>query len=256
MRTGILIAILLGLGPAHPTAAEPLAQPLSATRIIDLTHSLHEGMPYWPGGVPFRMERLVDYDQGYRLHKFSMGENTGTHVDAPSHFIPGKRDIDDIPPADLVVPLVVIDVSAGAAGNADYRLSRRDVLDWEARHGRVPAHSLVVMNSGWHRRYVSPEDYINMDGDKVMHFPGFSRPAAALLLERDVAGIGVDTLSIDYGASTDYAVHGLMLEHNKYQIENLANLDAVPPAGASAIIGVLPVKDGTQAQARIFALLP
>ncbi|MEX2523852.1 MAG: cyclase family protein [Gammaproteobacteria bacterium] len=89
-----------------------------------------------------------------------------------------------------------------------------------------------------------------------MHFPGFSEAAAQMLLERSIAGIGIDTLSIDRGASTDFPVHKLMLGSGKFQIENLANLDALPPTGTTAIIGVLPVRDGTQAQARIFALLP
>ncbi len=228
---------------------------MAAGKVIDLTHTMHEGMAYWPGGVPFHKEKLVGYDQGYLLHKFTMGENTGTHVDAPSHFIEGRRPINGIPLQDLVVPMQVIDIAARAAGDPDYQLSVEDISSWEQTHGRIKQHSLVVLNTGWHRKFDDPKSYINQDGEGVMHFPGYSAKAAVLLVERDVAGIGIDTLSIDPGNSKDFAAHKVMLKANKYQIENLANLDALPPTGAVAVIGVLPVKGGSQAQARIFALL-
>ena len=251
----LLCAVLLFAFSANADA-ENLRRPLRATRIIDLTHAMHDGMPFWPGGVPFRMTRLVDYDKGYQLHKFEMGENTGTHVDAPSHFIKGNRTIDRIPLSDLVLPAVVIDVKARASKNPDYQLSAADIRAWEAKHGPVPARSLVILNTGWHRRFADPAQYINMDDAKVMHFPGFGKDSAEWLLKRNVTAIGIDTLSLDHGASKDFATHIIMLKANKYQIENLANLDALPAKGATVVIGVLPVKDGSQAQARIFALLP
>nr|VFJ93891.1 MAG: Kynurenine formamidase [Candidatus Kentron sp. H]VFJ94677.1 MAG: Kynurenine formamidase [Candidatus Kentron sp. H]VFK01197.1 MAG: Kynurenine formamidase [Candidatus Kentron sp. H] len=229
----------------------------TATKVIDLTHPLHEGVPYYPGGVPFRMEQLADYKQdGYRLHKFTMGENTGTHVDAPAHFIEGNRSIDEIPLNRLVAPIVLIDARAQSRAHSDYRLSVRDIEDWEAGNGQIPTGSLVVMNTGWYEKFHSMAQYVNMDKDNVMHFPGYSPEAARVLLQRDVAGIGIDTLSLDYGKSTDFPVHVLMLKANKYQIENMANLDALPEKGATAVIGVLPVQGGSQAQARILAFLP
>lgn len=252
---GALLAASL-LAGASAYAAEPLRTPLTARAVVDLTHPMHDDMPFWPGGVPFRKIRLVDYDQGYRLHRFEMGENTGTHVDAPSHFIRGKRPIDRIPLSDLIVGAAVIDVRDKVAANADYRLSAADVRAWEARHGRILPGALVILNTGWHRRFGEPERYVNMDARKVMHFPGYGADSAALLVRRDVAGIGIDTLSIDHGPSKDFAAHVVMLKANKYQIENMANLDALPPRGATVVVGVLPVKEGSQAQARIFALLP
>jgi kynurenine formamidase len=236
--------------------AENLHRPIQATKVIDLTHTMHEGMPFWPGGVPFRKTRLVDYDKGYRLHKFHMGENTGTHVDAPSHFAKGKRPIDQIPLADLIVPAVVVDVQDKAAANPDYQLSVADLIAWEARHGTIPAGVLVILNTGWHKRFADAKRYINMDAKKIMHFPGYGRESAALLLKRDVTGIGIDTLSIDHGASKDFATHSLVLGANKYMAENMSNLDALPPTGAVVVIGVLPVREGSQAPARILALLP
>lgn len=241
---------------ATPAAADDLAQTVTARRVVDLTHEMHPGMAFWPGGVPFRMERLVDYDKGYRLHRFVMGENTGTHVDAPAHFVPGTRSVAEIPLTRLVVPAVVIDGTVQAASDPDWRLSAADVRAWEARHGRIPAGALVILNTGWHRRFSDPRAYANQDRDGVMHFPGFGADAARLLVARDVAGIGIDTLSLDHGPSRDFAVHRIMLGANRYQIENLANLDALPPTGVTVVVGVLPVRDGSQAQARVLALLP
>lgn len=235
--------------------SESLYQTLNANTIIDLTHPLHNEMVYWPGGVPFNKERLVDYKQGYRLHKFTMGENTGTHIDAASHFIKGGKSIDLMSLKDLVVPIGVIDIRRKAAAYPDYQLTAGDILLWESVNGKISEHSLVILNTGWHEKFDNPERYINRDSGGVMHFPGYSRGAAELLVERNVAGVGIDTLSIDPGNTTDFIAHKIILKADIYQVENLANLDALPATGATAIIGVLPVRDGSQAQARIFGLL-
>ena len=254
IATGILTALILGLGYAH-AATEIHA--FSANKAVDLTHPIHHNMAFWPGGVPFKKEALTSYkNNGYLLHKFIVGENTGTHVDAPAHFIQGNRSIDQLPIDQLILPIVVIDAKAQVAADPDYQLSTADIRRWEADHGAVPENSLVIMNSGWHQRFDTPKRYLNMDDDNVMHFPGYSPQAAALLVKRRVAGIGIDTLSLDHGPSTTFATHVVMLKANKYQIENLANLNALPATGATAVIGVLPVRGGSQAQARIFALLP
>lgn len=236
--------------------ADELVAPISAKTAIDLTQVMQEGMPFWPGGVPFKMERLVDYDQGYRLHKFEVGENTGTHVDAPAHFIEGQASIDQIPLSQLIVPAVVINVQDKVAGNPDYELTPADIEAWEAQHGRIPENALVILNSGWHKRFGDPKQYVNQDDADVMHFPGYQPESAKVLLERNVAGVGIDTLSLDNGLSKTFAFHVEMLKAGKYQIENLANLDALPATGATVVVGVLPVKEGSQAQARVIALLP
>lgn len=237
-------------------AAEELKSKLEATRVVDLTHKMHDGMAFWPGGVPFKKTVLVDYRQGYLLHKFEMGESTGTHVDAPAHFVQGKKAIDELKLAELIAPAVLIDARKQAAANPDFQLSAGDVRAWEAKHGRIPAGALVILNTGWHKRFTDPKAYINMDAGKVMHFPGFGPDSPQLLVERDVAGIGIDTLSLDYGASKDFKTHLVMLGAGKYQIENLANLDELPPTGATVFVGVLPIQGGSQAQARVVAFLP
>ncbi len=243
--------------PKTPTPSPKVVHCLPPRqRAIDLTHLMQEGMPVGPGGVPFKMTRLVDYDQGYRMHKLEVGASTGTHVDAPAHFVEGKRTIDQIPVDELVVPAVMIDVRDKVKANPDYLLSANDIVDWEAVHGPVPVGGLVIANTGWHRRFVDPEKYVNQDAKGVMHFPGVAPDAAQLLVERDVMGIGIDTLSLDAGAAQELVTHRIMLAANKMQIENLANLDSLPEVGATVIIGVLPLANGTQAQARIIALVP
>lgn len=256
-KKAAIIAILAAILATGSVIADSTIQPFRASKAVDLTHPLHNDMPFWPGGVPFHIERLVDYDTGgYQLHKFTMGENTGTHVDAPSHFIQDNTPIDKLPLSQLIVPIVAVDVQHAVANDHDYELTTADILRWEKKHGVVPPNSLFVMNTGWHKRFGDAKKYINLDDAKVMHFPGFSVEAAKLLVKRGVTGIGIDTLSLDHGPSKTFATHVVMLKANKYQVENMAALDSLPPTGATAVIGVLPVQGGSQAQARIFALLP
>ena len=237
--------------------AEPLQMTITASRAVDLTQPLYTGMPFWPGTEPIKIERLADYDQGYRMHKFTMWENIGTHVDSPSHFAAGegKRTIDQLPLDQLIAPVVVINVQKKVKINADYQLTVEDITNWEEDNGKIKKGRLVVMNTGWYLKFSDPHAYINQNDKGELHFPGFSVAAAKLLLERDVAGIGIDTLSLDPGNDLSFPVHNVMLAANKYQIENMNNLDALPATGAVVVIGVLPVRDGSQAQARIFALL-
>ncbi len=225
--------------------------------LVDLAHPLSEETVYWPGGVPFRKEMLVDYSQGFRMFKFEMGENVGTHVDAPAHFVAGAPTIDQIPLRHLVAPAAVVDVSTEVERDVDYRLTVDDLRAWEEQNGPIPSGTLVLMRTGWGKRAGDLTQYQNMDEGKTMHFPGFSGEAAEFLTkERDIVGIGIDTLSLDYGPSKDFIVHQVMLGAAKYQIENLANLERLPEKGAVLIVMPLKVKDGTQAEGRLVALVP
>ena len=235
--------------------AGDLSNPFVAHRAVDLTHALHKDMPFWPGTAPFVIERLADYDKGYRMHRFSLWENIGTHVDAPAHFIEGKQSVNELGLNDLVAPVAVINVQNKVAQEPDYQLSVEDVLLWEELNGRIQPGVLVVMNTGWYKKFHDPQAYVNQDEAGVLHFPGFSVAAARLLVERDVAGIGIDTLSLDPGNDLSFPVHKIMLGAGKYQVENMNNLDALPVKGAVAVIGVLPITDASQAQARIFAFM-
>ena len=181
--------------------ADPLQMTIHASKAVDLTQPLYVGMPYWPGTEPIKIERLADYDKGYRMHKFTMWENIGTHVDSPSHFAvgKGKRTIDQLPLDQLIVPIAMINVQDKTASDEDYQLTVEDLKKWEVKNGRIMKGTLVVMNTGWYKKFSNPDAYINQDENGVLHFPGYSVAVAKLLLERDVAGIGIDTMSLDPG---------------------------------------------------------
>ncbi len=249
--------ILFALAISSFANVKQLQMTIHASKAINITQPLYNGMPFWPGTEPINIDRLADYDQGYRMHKFTMWENIGTHVDSPSHFAAGegKRTIDQLPLNQLIAPVVVINVQNKVASNDDYQLTVEDIEEWEIDNGQIEKGCLVVMNTGWYLKFSDPHAYVNQNKEGVLHFPGFSVAAAKLLLEREVAGIGIDTLSLDPGNALNYPVHNVMLAANKYQIENMNNLDALPATGAVVVIGVLPVRDGSQAQARIFGFL-
>ena len=251
------IILLLSVFTAAQAGEEQFHFDIKADRVVDLTQPLYNGMPYWPGTEPIEIERLADYEKGYRMHRFSMWENIGTHVDSPSHFAAGqgKRTIDQLKPEDLILPLVMIDVRSSVKKNDDYMLSVADIESWEKLNGKIEPGTLVLMNTGWSSKFPEPKAYVNQDEQGVLHFPGFSVEAARLLVKRNVAGIGIDTMSLDPGNDLSFPVHNIMLAANKFQVENMTNLDMLPATGAVAFIGVLPVRDGSQAQARILALI-
>ncbi len=223
--------------------------------LIDLTHPLSERAQHWPGGVPFSKRLLVDYDRGYRKFMFQMAEDVGTHVDSPAHFFEGKATIDMLPLRDLIGPGVVVDVREKAARNSDYLLSIEDLKAWEEGFGPIPEGAIIVMLSGWGIRWGNTKSYRNMDERGVMHFPGYSRESAEFLVsERHVAGIGIDTLSLDSGGSSDFPVHCIMFEAGKFQMENMANLELLPPSGALIFAIPLLVEGAPEAVARVFAL--
>ena len=160
---------------------DDLLQPFSARKVVDLTHALHKDMPFWPETAPFVIERLADYDKGYRMHRFSLWENIGTHVDAPAHFIEGKQSVNELGLNDLVAPVAVINVQNKVAQEPDYQLSVEDVLLWEELNGRIQPGVLVVMNTGWYKKFHEPQAYVNQDEAGVLHFPGFSVAVARYL---------------------------------------------------------------------------
>ncbi|MEM6787960.1 MAG: cyclase family protein [Myxococcota bacterium] len=245
----------LGPEPKPPPTlgGKPVCRP-RPQRLVDLTHPVRPGVPIVPGGTPFSMT-ADDGAEGYRAHVFTMGNDTGTHLDAPAHFVEGRPGAAQLPLETLVVPLVVIPVQKKVEANPDYAVRATDLVDWEAIWGPIPLESLVVFNTGWHARFNDPEGYLNRDAEGRMHFPGLSREAAELLVAREVVGVGIDTLSVDSGASEDFAAHRALLAAGFYQLENLTNLGSLPETGARVVVGVLPVVEGTQAPARVLALV-
>jgi kynurenine formamidase len=229
-----------------------------STRVVDMTYAINGKLPAWPGDDRTFEAKVVATPEkdGYFARSFWTLEHYGTHLDAPAHFPPGKEYLDQIPVEHLFAPAVVIDVREEAGKDPDYRLRVMRVEKWEALHGRIPAGAVVLLRTGWSARWPDQARYRNMDAAGVMHFPGFSVEAARLLIERGAVGLGIDTLSIDYGGSKDFEVHRVDLPAGLYNLENLANLDQLPEAGAFLISAPIKLEGGSGGPARVFALLP
>jgi kynurenine formamidase len=238
---------------------------LSNQRMVDLTHPLNARTIYWPTSPStFRLDRLSYGPTAggwfYAANAFSAPEHGGTHLDAPIHFGEGRMTAEQIPLERLVAPAVVIDVSAAAARDPDYRLSRQDVLDWEQRHGRIGAGTIVLLRTGWSRRWPDRRAYLGDDtpGDASnLHFPSFGDDAARLLVEeRGAAALGVDVASIDYGQSRDFAVHRIAAARDVPGLENLAHLEELPARGAIVIALPMKIEGGSGGPLRAIALVP
>jgi kynurenine formamidase len=204
---------------------------------------------------PPRREPLFNIqDHGFYSQKWTFGEHSGTHMDAPGHFFDEGRRSPEITPQELIVPVVVVDISERAAQDPDTTLTVDDLRRFERRHGRIPEGALVCMNSGWAAKFGDPLAYKGGDSYPGYHFPGFSVDAATWLAERrDVTGIGVDTISLDPGDSTTFPVHVRLLGSDRYGLENLNNLDRIPPRGAVAYVGLIPWEEGSGGPCRVIA---
>ncbi len=194
---------------------------------------------------------------GFFLRRFSLGEHSGTHVNTPASFHSGGISIDAYPDADWVAPAVVIDVRTKARANPDYLLPVAEVRAWEQRNGAVPAGNLALLFTGWQDKWEQPAAYLGEAGAGGMHFPGFGLEAAGMLLtERGIAGIGIDTPGVDGGQDDAFAVNRLVLEQPRIVLENLTNLDQLPPAGATLVIGALRLEGGGGSPVSVMAFLP
>jgi kynurenine formamidase len=207
--------------------------------VVDLTHPFSSSLPVYPGYKPPQIrERFSVARDGFAANEVTFDEHTGTHIDAPSHFVTGAVSADRA--AKDPDTLVVID----------------DLLQWEKRHGRIPDGALVTLHSGWDARAATIDRFLNRDAKGTMHAPGFSEQAARFLVgERDICGVGVDTLSLDAGAAQKFVAHIAILGAGKYGVELMANLGRVPPAGATVIVGAPKHVGATGGPARVLALV-
>ncbi len=261
-RAGLLVFCLAALSTLflqnmkHDSMLEGV--PSGKTRVLDLSYAINDRLVAWPGDEKVfeaKVNATIEKN-GYFTRSFWMLEHYGTHLDAPAHFPPGKTTVDQIPVKQLFGPAVVIDVRAESGKDADFQLPAARVEDWEKRHGRVPEGAIVLLRTGWASRWPDVQKYRNQDAKGKMHFPGFGAEAAKLLMERKVSGLGCDTLSIDYGASEDFAVHHLALGAGLYHLENLADMSELPEAGAFLIVAPIKLEGGSGGAVRVFALLP
>ena len=248
-----------GVAAAAAVTVAAAPQPLFAQglpgKAEDLTHELHENFPTFFGGQQVFYDKKFSYEKDtFNLFELRINEHTGTHIDAPLHFSADGKSVAEIEVEDLIAPLVVVDIRARAAENADAQLTPDDLKAWIDANGDLPEGAVVALNSGWDA-HVDTDRFRNADGDGKMHFPGFHIEAIQQLLEGSTKAIAVDTLSLDFGQSPDFAVHNTWLPAGRYGIEGVANLGALPATGATIVVGAPKVRGGTGGPARVFAFV-
>ena len=245
-----------------------------AVRIVDLTRTLEANTPVlqlpeefgWGKSWPFSKEEISRYDDrgpAWYWNNIKCGEHTGTHFDAPIHWVSGKdftnHATDTLPLGNFVAPAVVIDAVAEAAANPDFLMSVDFIKAWEAKYGEIPAGSWVLYRTDWSKK-TNNDDYLNMHDDGA-HTPGWE-PATVRFLaeERKVLGVGVETVGTDSGQATGqdpmFPCHNLMHGANRCGLASLCNLDQLPPTGSILIAAPLKIQDGSGSPVRVLALVP
>lgn len=236
-----------------------------AGAVVDLTHAYDEETVFWPTAEGFRLEKDFDgiTDKGYyyAANRFSTAEHGGTHIDAPVHFAAAGRAVDQIPLEQLMGSAVVVDVARQCEGNADYQITIEDLRAWEREHGQLPKDSIVLLRTGYGRRWPDREKYMgtNERGAEAvakLHFPGLHPEAARwLTVERAIKAVGLDTPSIDFGQSTLFESHRILFEKNIPAFENLANLDRLPAKNFHVVALPMKIKGGSGGPLRAVAIL-
>ncbi len=258
LATGTVVGAALSSTALFTAPVQAQPRSISFRNILDLTHVLHERFPSFnPDEFP-RLSRkpfVTIEKNGFYGNIVSYWEHTGTHMDAPQHFAPGKWFVHQIPVNRLIGPAVVMHIHERAVTNNDAQLTLNDVKAWEDKYGRIPDGAAVFMHSGWESRVNDEYSFRNPDSTGTMHFPGFHPEVGEMLVkDRNIVGIGVDTLSLDYGKSTDFKTHVTVLGANKWGLENVANLAKIPPNGATVFVGAPKLSSGSGGPLRVIAV--
>jgi kynurenine formamidase len=227
--------------------------------IVDLTHPLTADIPLWPGDPKVEITPWATYAKdSYVINRITIGEHSGTHLCAPNTFIPGGRSAEMLTAKELAAPATVIDIREIAARDPDYRLSIRDVAEWERAHRKkIPSGSVVILFTGWQDKWNDPEAFLGRDHKGGLHWPGFADDTVRFLIaERGIAGLGTDTHGADPGDNPSFNASRAMFGADGIILECLAGLDQLPAVGALLVIGAWPIKGGSGSPARILALVP
>lgn len=242
-----------------------ISNPFESEKIIDLTHTFSKETVYWVTAKEFKLDTVAygETDSGffYSANNFETAEHGGTHIDAPIHFAANTKSVDEIPLEKLMGAAIKIDVSARAKNNPDYLITVEDFTNWEKEHGQIPNGTIILLETGYAAYYPDRVKYLGTDerGPEAvakLHFPGLSPEAAKWLVEnRNIKSIGLDTASIDYGQSTDFQSHVILLSENIPAFENVANLDKLPAKGFQVIALPMKIKGGSGGPLRIIAII-
>lgn len=225
-------------------------------KFVDLSHEFSPETPHWSGFPAMEMSTLFDYSDGFRVHQFNVVSQYGTHVDAPLHFVLGRKGLHEIDVEEMILPLAVVDVTDKVKDNVDYAVTVEDIKAFEAEYGQIPEKAFVAIRTDWSHR----EDKDNYDAEGNKHYPGWGLDAVKFLVEeRNVSAIGHETSDTD--AAVDSVAHGYVcetyiLDQQRYQIELMKDLSEVPPVGALIFCGFPKVKDGAGFSARCIAICP
>ncbi|NEU76741.1 cyclase [Hassallia byssoidea VB512170] len=246
------------LSPLSPPSPHPPLSPSPYSRVIHLSHTIDTDILQWQGDPPVEFDTVAELEKdGYYLRRFSLGEHSATHINAPKSFHNFGVGIDKYSAESLVVSAVVIDIRVQTAVNFDYVLTVADVLAWEEEYGKIPAKSVVILYTGWQEKWRDKNAFFNQDAQGSLHFPGFGSDATQFLLnERQIAGVGIDTHGVDSGQDTSFAINRLVLEKPRLVLENLTNLDQLPPRGAMLAIAPLLLQNGSGSPVGVLALVP
>ena len=236
----------------------------SGGRWVDLTYSYAEETIYWPTADGFQLDEVAfgetELGYFYSAYNISTAEHGGTHLDAPIHFSRGGMSAEQIPLDRLIAPAVVVDVSARAT--PDYRIDVADLEAWEREHGLIPDGAILLLRTGWGERWPDRLSYLGTErtGPEAvaeLHFPGIHPDAARWIVDqRNVAAVGIDTPSIDYGQSSGFEAHVIIYGADIPGFENVANLEEVPEAGAFVVALPMKVAGGSGGPLRIVAFVP
>jgi kynurenine formamidase len=271
MRTYIAFISLLCLvlsckEKPSTTVTETNDTPILNGKIIDLSHDFSNETIYWVTAEEFELDVVANgpTDAGfyYSANNFSGAEHGGTHIDAPIHFAENRQSVNEIPLEKLIGNAIKVDISENAMKDRDYLISVEDLKNWEAsQHMQIPDGSIVLLETGYSKFYPDKVAYLGTDqrgpeAVKLLHFPGLSPDAAQWLVdERNINAIGLDTPSIDYGQSTEFKSHVILLGKNIPAFENLTNLDQLPYKDFTVIALPMKIKDGSGGPLRIVAII-
>jgi kynurenine formamidase len=240
--------------------------PFPSGTLVDLSHPYDERTIFWPTAETFRIDKVADgvTEKGYyyAANNIALAEHGGTHLDAPVHFAQGRQTVDQIPLERLMGEAVVVDVSRLCEAQPDYQVTVEDLQAWEQANGRIPEGAMLLIRTGFSRRWPDAASYLGTaergpDAVPKLHFPGLHPDAARWIASsRPIKALGIDTASIDYGQSTLFETHRVLYERDIIGIENLTNLDRLPPRGAWVMALPMKIGGGSGAPVRAIAIVP
>ena len=257
----VILATVAGFAAGQLLRGEARAQgtaPFGFSEVVFLSHVVSEDMPIFPGDPHPRVKTLFTVEEdGFRLNLMRIGEHSSTHWGAPCHFNGGELCADDLDAADFFHPAVVIDVRAQTEADEDVRLRVADVEAFEAEHGQIPDDAMVILWTGFQDRWDRPKAFQNVGDDGLMHYQGFSGAVTQWLIdERNIGGLGIDTLGVDPGTDERYRANTLLLAEHRIHLECLAGLEQMPPTGGWVVVGGTQNEGGSGSPATVFGLVP